>query len=87
MEEYGLGEFWPQTVDVVGTARLRLPAVPESYLPGTFTCNHLDMPTLFNFDWDAVVAKDLELTEQARSDDITRAIIDFLLEKIRGTSK
>ena len=88
MEEYGLGEFWPQTVDIVGTARLRLLPVRESYPPGTFTCNHLDMPTLFNLDWDAVVAKDLELTEQARSADITRVITDFLLEELWiGTSK
>ena len=81
MQEYSLAELFPETVNVDGTARLRLPAVRESYPPGTFTCNHLDMPALFSVDWDAVVAKDLELTEQARSDDLTRAITDFLLEE------
>ena len=72
------------TVHVEGTAQMRLPAVLQSYPPGTFTCNHLDMPALFTIDWDAVVAKDLELIEQARSDNITRAITDFLLDEFLG---
>ena len=84
MEEYSLAEQFPGKVNVLKTARLRLPAVRESYPPGTFTCNYLDMPALFNVDWDAVVTKDLELTEQARSDDIIRAIIHFLLEEFCG---
>ena len=66
---------------------MRLPAVRQSYPPGTFTCNHLDIPTLFNVDWGAVVAKDLELIEQARSDNITRAITDFLLEELLGLAR
>ena len=84
MEEYSLAERFPGTVNVGGTARLRLLAVRASYPPGTFTCNHLDMPALFDVNWDAVVAKDCELTEQARSDDITRAIRYFLLEDFCG---
>ncbi len=67
---------------------MRLPAVCQSYPPGTFVCNHLDRPNMFNIDWEAVVAKDLELIEQARSDNITRAITDFLRGIPRiGTSK
>lgn len=72
------------TDHAVETARFCLPAVRESYPPGTFICNHLDLPALFDIDWDAVVTKDLELTEKARSDNITRAIIDLLLEEFGG---
>ena len=66
---------------------MRLPAVRESYPPRTFTCNHLDMPALFDVDWGAVDAKDLELIEQARSKNITRAITDFLLEEFLGLAR
>ena len=75
-------DIFPDTLQGNETAQMRLPAVRQLYPPGTFTCNHLDMPTLFNIDWDAIVAKDLELVEQARSDNITRAITDFLLEEL-----
>ena len=85
MEESNLLDYVVETAhNNLETARIRLPAVRESYPPGTFTCNHLDMPALFYIDWDAVVAKDLELTEQARSDDITRIITDSLLKEFLG---
>ena len=88
MEGYNLfADLFSDTAHGNETAQMRLPAVRQSYPPGTFTCNHLNMPNLFNVDWDAVVAKDLELMEQARSDNITRAITDFLLEEFLGLAR
>ena len=85
MEWYNLfADLIPDILHGNETAQTRLPVVRQSYPPETFTCNHLDMPTLFDIDWDAVVAKDLELIEQARSDNITRAMTDFLLKGLHG---